>query len=146
MWGIRIIALTWLAGVSQSRAWDQDWVTITLARNGSWGVARDSAQSQAIAAAIRACKAMAGPASDCGAQHKTMKGEWAVAELCGDHKIIASGSSLAEAEREALNRAISLQLLYAPDLPSCKRVVTVDPTGTINTANDEYAAARPIYP
>ena len=33
--------------------------------------------------------------------------------------------------QEALNREIGLQLFYVPDLPPCKRIVTVDATGAI---------------
>ena len=129
-------------GAPACKARDHDWTVVTLTRNGSWGVASDSAQSQAIAEAIRRCRAMAGPSNDCGAQFMASKAGWIVANLCGDHKLIAIGSGLIDAEQEALNREISLQLLYVPDLPSCKRVVTVDPTGAIVPSNQQYSTAR----
>ena len=129
-------------GAPPCMAWDHEWTVVTVTRAGSWGVASDSVQPQAIAKAIQRCRAMAGPANDCGAQIMAAKGDWMVANLCGDHKIIASGSSLLDAEREALNREISLQLFYVPDLPTCKRVVTVDPTGAIVPSNQQYSNAR----
>jgi len=70
------------------------------------------------------------------------KGDWIVASLCGDHKLVATGISLIAAEQEALNREISLQLFYVPDLPPCKRVVTVDPSGAIVPSNQQYSTAR----
>jgi hypothetical protein len=131
-----------MMGALACKAWDHDWTVVTLTRNGSWGVASDSAQPQAIAEAIRRCKAMAGPSNDCGAQFMAARAGWIVANLCGDHRLIATGSSLIDAEQEALNREISLQLFYVPDLPPCKRVVTVDPTGAIVPSNQQYSAAR----
>ena len=129
-------------GAIECKAEDHGWTVITLTRDGSWGVVTASAQSQAIAEAIRRCKAMAGPSNDCGAQFMTARAGWMVANLCGDHKLIASGSSLIDAEQEALNREISLQLFYVPDLPPCKRIVTVDPTGAIVSSNQQYSTAR----
>jgi hypothetical protein len=129
-------------GAVECKAWDHDWTVVTLTRNGSWGVASDSAQSQAIAEAIRRCKAMAGPSNDCGAQFMAARAGWIVANLCGDHKLIATGNSLIDAEQEALNREISLQLFYVPDLPPCRRVVTVDPTGAIVPSHQQYFTAR----
>jgi hypothetical protein len=121
---------------------DHDWTVVTLARNGAWGVASDPAQPQAIAEATRRCRAMAGPSNDCGAQFMAARAGWIVANLCGDHKLIATGSSRIDAEQEALNREISLQLFYVPHLPPCKRVVTVDPTGAIVPSNQQHLTAR----
>ena len=41
-------------------------------------------------------------------------------------RVLATGATLSEAEAEALNREISLQLQFVPDLPPCRRVVTID--------------------
>ena len=131
-----------LLGISQCLAWDRDWTVVTLARDGSWGVASGSSQSQAISEAIRSCREMAGAAHDCGAKLMAARGAWLVANLCGDHKVIATGGTLSDAEEEALNREISLQLFYAPDLPPCKRVVTVDPSGSIISSHRQYSTGR----
>jgi len=127
---------------SECVAWDHDWTVVTLARDGSWGVASHSSQPQAMAEAIRRCKATARDANDCGAHSAAAKGGWIVANLCGGYKLIATGISLTDAEQEALNREISLQLFYVSDLPPCKRVVTVDPDGTIVPSNQQFSTAR----
>ena len=77
-----------------------------------------------------------------GAQFMAARNGWIIANLCGDHKVIATGSGLIDAEQEALNCEISLQLSYVPDLPPCKRVVTVDPSGAIVPLNQQYSSAR----
>ena len=93
--------------------------------------------------AIRFCRAMAGGASsDCGAQFAATRGGWLIGNLCGEHKIMASGETLIEAEREALNREISLQTGYVPDLPPCKRVVTVDTGRSVVTSSQLHSSAR----
>ena len=131
-----------LTGVSHCMAWEHDWTVVTLARNGSWGVATDGSQLQAIAAAVRDCKAMSAGKSDCGAQFTTVGAGWTIANLCGDHNVIVTGISLVDAEKAALNREIELQLFYAPDLPACRRVVTVDPTGAIVARKPHLSRAR----
>jgi hypothetical protein len=98
-------------------------------------------KSQAMAEAIRFCVAMAGGASKLRHSLST-RGGWAIGNLCGDHSIMATGSTLMEAEREALNREISLQLSYVPDLPPCRRVVTVDTSRTIITSSLRYSSTR----
>ena len=130
--------LTWFP---QCMAWDLNWTVVTLARDGSWGVASGRSQPQAIAGAIKACRAMAGPSNDCGAQLMAARGGWVIANLCGDRKVIATGISLIDAEQGALYREISLQLHYVPDLPPCKRVVTVDPSGSIVPSNQQFSTA-----
>jgi hypothetical protein len=136
-----ILLCALLMGAPQCMASDDNWTVVTLARDGSWGVACRSTQAQAIAEAIRSCRAMAGPSSDCGAQFAATRGGWTVVNLCGDHKVIATGSSLVDAEKQALIREVDLQLFYVPDLPSCRRVVTVDPSGTIVANNRQFSAA-----
>jgi len=140
----RLPFLLWalLTGVPQGLAWDHHWLIVTLARNGSWGAASNSSQSQAIAETTRSCREMAGTSGDCGAQFMAARNGRIIANLCGDHKVIATGSSLISAEQEALNREISLQLSYVPDLPPCKRIVTVDPSGAIVPLNQRNSSAR----
>ena len=86
---------------------------------------------------------MAGPLGDCGAQFMAARNGWIIANLCSDHKVIATGNSLISAEQEALNREISLQLSYVPDLSPCKRIVTVDLSGAIVPFNQHHSSARP---
>src|SRR5262245_25077131 len=109
-------------------ALDLDELTVvTLAQDGSWGVATAGSQGPAIAAAIHDCQAMAAAApSDCGAQFTTTRGGWVIAALCGDHKIIVAADTREAAEQAALARETSLKGLYA-----CTRVVTVNPRGVV---------------
>jgi hypothetical protein len=65
-----------------------------------------------------------------------------IGNLCGDHRIMATGSTLMEAEREALNREISLQLSYVPDLPPCRRVVTIDTSRSLITSSLVSSSTR----
>jgi hypothetical protein len=106
---------------------DLDELTVvTLARDGSWGVATAASQGPAIAAAVRDCRAMAASSSDCGAQFATTRGGWVVAKLCGDHKIIVAAETREAAEQAALARELSLKRLVA-----CTRVLTVNPGGMV---------------
>jgi hypothetical protein len=132
-----------LFGIPACVAGDDDWSVLTMARDGSWGVACRSSQPEAIAEAIRFCRGLAGGASsDCGAQIAATRGGWMIGNLCGDHRIMATGSTLMEAEREALNREISLQLSYVPDLPSCRRVVTIDTSRSLITSSLVSSSTR----
>jgi hypothetical protein len=124
-----IVLCAMLAGSLSCQAADGDWTVLTMARDGSWGVGVQATQGQAMAEAIGTCRAMAGASgdtSDCGASFATTRDGWIVANLCGDYKVLATGSTLGEAETEALNREISLQLRFVPDLAPCRRVVTID--------------------
>ena len=115
--------------------WERDWTVVTMAYNGSWGVGIGYPIADAIAAAIRECRAMSSGGNDCGAAFATSRGGWIIGLRCGDHRILATGEDLKEAEATALNREIDLKQLYVPDLPACQRVLTVDPRGAVTTAN-----------
>lgn len=125
---LAVLLCALLTGISAGMAADDDWTVLTMARDGAWGVACHGSQWRAMAEAIRFCRSMAGAsgAGDCGASFATTRGGWIVANLCGDYKVLATGPSLDEAETEALNREISLQQQFVPDLPPCRRVVTVN--------------------
>jgi hypothetical protein len=126
-----------------TRAVDLDDLTVvTLARDGSGGVARAGSQGQAIAAAIRDCRAMASTPNDCGAQSTTTRGDWVIANLCGDHKIIVAAKTREAAEQAASIRETDLKRLHAPGLPPCTRVLTVDPGGALQGAGVRRANAR----
>jgi hypothetical protein len=132
------------AGALPCLAADDEWTVLTMARDGWWGVGVDSLQWRAMADAIRFCKSMAGTsgASDCGATFAVTKGGWVVANLCGSYRVLATGASLEEAETEALNREISLQQQFVPDLPPCRRVVTIDAGRSTIISSLRFSAAR----
>lgn len=115
-----------------AEAVDLDEMTVvTLARDGSWGVAMAGSQGQAIAAAVGACRAKAAAPSDCGAQFMTTRGGWVVATLCGDHKIIVAAGTREATEQAARAREIELGRSHAAHLPPCRRVLTVDWRGAV---------------
>jgi hypothetical protein len=139
-----------LMAVIPANAVDLDQLTVvTLARDGSWGVARAGSQGPAIAAAIRTCRAMAGTASDCGAQFTTVRSGWVIASLCGGRKIVVAAETREAAEQAMLLREYNLKPLHGPDMPPCRRVVTVNPTGATVTperqdlGEPEATLARP---
>jgi hypothetical protein len=116
-----------MAGPVAARAAGPDELTVvTLAGDGSWGVATAASQGPAIAAAIGDCRAMTDGASDCGAQFATTRGGWVVAKLCGGHKIIVSAETRQAADHAALVRELALKRLHV-----CTRVLTVGPHGIV---------------
>jgi hypothetical protein len=123
-----------LATAAPCRAVDLDQLTVvTLARDGSWGVATAGSQGQALAAAIGDCRAMSGPRSDCGAQFLTTRGGWVIANLCGDHKIMVGADSREAAEQAARLREADLRHRDVPNLPPCVHMLTVDSRGAVQT-------------
>jgi hypothetical protein len=125
-----------------AKAVDLDELTVvTMARDGSWGVATAGSTGEAIAAAVRACRAMAAAPTDCGALLTTTHGKWVLANLCGNHQIIVGAGTLEDAEATAREREIETRRAYVPDLPPCRRVLTVDPVGVV-IVNQEVP--RPI--
>lgn len=125
---IAALALLLLLSIAiPANAVDLDELTVvTVARDGSWGLATAGSQGPAIATAIRDCQLMAGGPSDCGAQFVTTRGGWVVATVCGDHKIIVAAQTREAAERAALVRETSLNRFYP-----CAQVLTVDPRGIV---------------
>jgi len=121
-----------LAAPIPAEALDLDEMTVvTVARDGSWGVATAASQGEAIAGAVRNCKAMPSAPKDCGAQFVTTRGGWVMANLCGDRKIIVATETREAAELAALAREIDLRRQYAQDLAPCTRVLTIDPRGAV---------------
>ncbi len=122
-----------IAGIAEDC--DRDWTVATMARDGSWGVGIDRHMAAANAAAIRECRAMSDGASDCGAELAAVRDGWIVGVRCDDHRILVTGRDLKDAELSLLNREIDLKQIYVPDLPACRRVLTIDPRGAVTTAS-----------
>ena len=91
----------------------------------------------------RACRATPSPApfasascgrpisSDCGAELVAYRIGWALAILCGDHRVLVSAGDLDEAETAADERLATLELFNPSGLPACRRLLTVSPVGGI---------------
>jgi hypothetical protein len=130
-----MLAFTLSSVVQADESWDRDWTVATIARDGSWGVGIDRHMAAANAAAIRECRAMSIGGSDCGAELAAIGDGWIVGLRCGDHRILVTGRNLKDAELTLLNREIDLKQIYVPDLPACRRVLTIDPRGAVTTAS-----------
>lgn len=107
------------------------WTVLTMATDGSWGVATDELISWAIARAIAGCKRMSRAELGCGAAFKAIQAGWSLGIRCGEENIIVAEMTLGSAQQAAINREIDLREFYVPHMPPCKRVVTVDPRGVI---------------
>jgi hypothetical protein len=120
-----------------------DWTVVTMAPDGAWGSATELTVGQALAKAIGNCKAMSGTKIGCGAQLRAIQAGWIVATRCGDTNIMVAERRLADAERAARKRETDLRQIYAPDLPPCRRVLTVNPRGgvMVATSQDEAGTA-----
>jgi hypothetical protein len=111
---------------------DQDDGTVfTMAPDGAWGSATELSVGQALARAIDNCKAMSGMKIGCGAQSRAIQSGWILAARCGDRNIVVAERRLADAERAARNWETDLREHYAPNLPPCRRVLTVNPRGAV---------------
>jgi hypothetical protein len=117
-----------------------DWTVVTMAPDGSWGSATEPSVGQALVKAIGNCKAMSGTNIGCGAQSRAIQAGWIVATRCGDRNILVAERRLAVAERAAQRWEADLREHYAPDLPPCRRVLTVNPRGTVMVATFQNEA------
>jgi hypothetical protein len=107
---------------------DANWTVVTMARGGAWGASTSPSLAEAIAASIRACKTMSIGGSDCGAEFRAIRRGWTLAFLCGDHRVLATGYSLQEAEA-AIRFRIELKRANVHVMPPCKQVLAVNPAG-----------------
>jgi hypothetical protein len=111
--------------------WMLDFTALTLAPDGRWGAATDRYVNRAIAGAIAHCRATSPAKPGCGAYLSTIRAGWSLGMRCGDNVIVVAERALADAELIARRRERHLRANYAPDMPPCIRVVTVDPDGRI---------------
>ena len=110
---------------------DENWTVLTMAPDGSWGTATSALVNRAIATAIANCRAAHQREIGCGARSTTIQAGWSLGVRCGHKNIVVAEKTLADAERAARHRESELRRLYVRDMPSCRRVVTVDPKGAI---------------
>jgi hypothetical protein len=120
-----------------------DWTVVTMAPDGSWGSATELSVNQALVKAIGNCKAMYETKLGCGAQFRAIQAGWIVATRCGDRNIVVAERRLADAEQAVRRRETDLREHYAPDLPPCRRVLTLNPRGgvMVATSQDEAGTA-----
>src|SRR5215813_9837433 len=121
---------------------DDNWTVLTMAPDGAWGAATDAAVNQAIARALSSCKTRSDAEIGCGSYSTAIRSGWSLGIRCGRSNIVVSANDLADAERAAGERERVLRQSYVPDMPPCRRVVTIDPRGAIVAAdpNELHAA------
>ena len=117
-------------GASQAEDHFEPLTALVVAPGGSWGVATEIDDNQAISKAIANCKKVHQEPIGCGAQMVMVQAGWSLAVRCGSETIIAAEKSLAKAESMVAAREADLRANYVPDMPHCVRVLTVDPLGT----------------
>jgi hypothetical protein len=122
-----------LAAPGLSAAEEANWTVLTVALNGSWGIASARTQGEAIAGALLRCRAMRADASDCGAEFVAFRSGLALALMCGDHHVIVTGNDSEEADGSALDRLLTLRGHYGPDFPPCQHLLQIDSHGTLTT-------------
>src|SRR5215813_647563 len=123
---------------------DDSWTVLTMAPDGAWGAGTDAAVNQAIARALNSCKTMSRAEIGCGAYSTAIRSGWSLGIRCGRNNIVVSANDLGDAERAASERERVLRQSYVPDMPPCRRVVTIDPGGAIVVAEpDDTHAAVP---
>lgn len=117
--------------------WEHDWVAVTVAQNGTWGVATHQNLTRAMIQAIRECSRKSGPmGNDCGAEITTVRAAWSLAYACGDYTFIANGDTSADARTAAIHRAIDLRDILGTELPPCTLLVAVGSDGHIEPTRD----------
>jgi hypothetical protein len=112
---------------------DEGWTVLTVARSGAWGLSTARTQGEAIAGALRQCQGRSVDHSDCGAELIAYKVGWALAYLCGDHRVMATAVEWEAVEAIVSERIAALAQIHG-DLPSCRRLLTVDPVGAVSAA------------
>ena len=122
---------------------EDPFTVLTMAPDGSWGVATSIFIGEAISGAMAECKAMTGPKLGRGALSKTGRAAWVLGVRCGRENILVADKILANAELAALNRETELRNVYAKSMPSCVRIVTVDPDGMV-VGSSRSVAVRPL--
>ena len=144
-----ICAMTLGLGATAARSqtpitFSQDeWTVLTMAPDGSWGVATDLFVNRAIADAIRMCHQMLRKPLGCGAVFTSVQAGWSLGIRCGQENILASDHALENAERMARERELELRYVHGAALGPCRRVVTVDPRGRIIAREPEPQIALP---
>jgi hypothetical protein len=118
----------------------EDWTVVTMAPDGAWGAATELSVGQALAKAIANCKAMSGRDIGCGSQSRVIQAGWILATRCGDRNILVAERRLADAEQAARQWQTDLREHYAPDLPPCRRVLTINPRGGVMMAKSQDEA------
>lgn len=121
---------------------DGRWTVLTVAPDGSWGAATESMSNRAIANAIAECRFKYRAEVGCGGHQVAVQQGWIVGLRCGKENILAAGRSQAEADWSAMRGENELRRLYVPDMPPCRRIVTIDPRGMIDEPVESQISSK----
>ena len=127
------LALLLAASGLSAAADETNWIVVTVARNGNWGIASARTQGEAIAGAVLRCQAMTADESDCGAELVAFRSGLGLALLCGDHRVIVTANDLEEADSAAFARLVVLRELHGADFPACQHLLRIDSNGVLAT-------------
>lgn len=128
--------------VALDLASDGRWTVLTMAPDGSWGAATENSSNWAIANAVAECKFKYRAEVGCGGYQVAVQQGWILGIRCGNENILVAAHDLAKAKQSAVRREIELRRSYVPDMPACRRVVTIDPRGTIAVPIEGQASTR----
>jgi hypothetical protein len=123
--------LSVLPTASTDDHWSKEVTVVAIAPDGTWGVAIESNVNRAITDAIDHCRRKYHRKIGCGSELTIVAAGWSLGKRCGNRVIFVAAKSLAQAEQAATNREAELRRLYAPDMPPCVRVMSIDPRGNI---------------
>ena len=117
--------------------WDYDWVAVTVAQNGAWGLSVNANVTRAMVGSIQDCRRKSSAAgNDCGAEITTVRAAWSMAYACGEYAFIANGDTAADARVAAIERAQDLAQILGFDLQPCRLLVAVSEAGKPLPATD----------
>ena len=139
--GMSLAAASAVSPVAAQGIADDDWTVLTMAPDGSWGAATGPI-NRAIANAVANCKIAYQREIGCGAVLTSIRTGWSLGIQCGRETIVVADKTLANAEQAATRREAKLRQHYVPDIPPCRRVITVDPNGSIIMPADGSATSR----
>jgi hypothetical protein len=120
----------------------EPYSVLTMAPDGSWGVATSIFIGEAITRAMANCRWMSGPKLGCGYTWKAIQAGWVLGFRCGSDNILVADKIFANAELAALNRGIERRQVYARNMAPCVRVVTVDPDGHVVGSRKRLATPK----
>jgi hypothetical protein len=121
---------------------DGRWTVLTMAPDGSWGASTESMSNRAIANATAECRFKNRKEIGCGGYQVAVQQGWILGIRCGKENILAAARDLAEAERSAERRENELRRSYVPDMPACRRAVTIDPRGMIAVPTETQISSK----
>jgi hypothetical protein len=107
------------------------YTVLTMAPDGSWGVATSIHIGEAITGAMTKCMSMSGGKLGCGYISKATRGSWVLAVRCGSENILSADKILANAELATFNREIELRK-DGRNMAPCSRLITVDPDSFVD--------------